>query len=65
MIVLQGNELVSVYLLLKENEEKLDHVQLSIKNKAEKILFEALSIEELESIEDLYKKNVDVLEKKL
>lgn len=65
MIVLQGNELVAVYLLLKENEEKLDHVQLSIKNKAEKILFEALSIEELESIEDLYKKNVDVLEKKL
>ncbi len=65
MMILQGNELVGIYLLLKENENSLDNIQLSVKTRIEKILFSSLSIEELESIEDLYKKNVDVLGKKL
>ncbi len=65
MMILQGNELVGIYLLLKENENNLDNTQLSVKTRIEKILFTSLSIEELESLEDLYKKNVDVLGKKL
>lgn len=64
MILLQGNDLVAVYILLLKNESSLDKNQLGIKNRIEKILFECLSIEEIESIEELYKKNVDVLGKK-
>ncbi len=64
MIFLQGNELIGIYLLLVKNESSLDENQQRIKRKIEKILFESLSIEELESIEELYKKNVDVLVKK-
>ncbi len=65
MIILQGKELVAVYLLLKKDDSDLDPAQLSVKNRIEKVLFESLSIEEIESIEELYKKNVDVLGKKL
>ncbi len=64
MILLQGNDLIAVYILLLKNETSLDTNQMGIKNKIEKILFERLSIEEIESIEELYKKNVDVLGKK-
>ena len=64
MILLQGNDLIAVYILLLKNESSLDKNQQKIKNKIEKILFECLSIEEIESIEELYKKNVDVLGKK-
>lgn len=64
MILLQGNDLVGIYLLLIKNEENLDKIQLSVKNRIEKVLFECLSIEEIEAIEELYKKNVDVLGKK-
>lgn len=64
MIILQGNDFVGVYLLLLKNEVSLDKNQLRVKQKMEKILFESLSIEEIESIEKLYKKNVDVLAKK-
>jgi len=65
LIILQGKELVAVYLLLKKDDRDLDPAQLSVKNRIEKVLFESLSIEEIESIEELYKKNVDVLGKKL
>jgi len=64
LILLQGNDFVGVYLLLLKNEVSLDKNQLRVKQKMEKILFESLSIEEIESIEKLYKKNVDVLAKK-
>jgi len=62
---IEGNELISVYLLLKQNEEKLDNIQQSILYKIEKEIFKSLSIAELESIGDLYAKKVDVLRKKL
>ncbi len=64
MIVLHGQDFVAVYLLLLKNESSLDKNQVHVKHRMEKILFERLSIEEIESIEDLYKKNVDVLGKK-
>ncbi len=60
-----GNELIGIYLLLLENEEKLDNNQQSVRFKLEKEIFMHLSIEEMESIGELYAKKVDVLKKKL
>ncbi len=62
---IEGNELVSIYLLLIKNEENLDNIQQSVRYKAEKEIFKHLSIEEMESIGELYAKKVDVLGKKL
>lgn len=62
---LEGNELVSIYLLLIKNEENLDYNQESVRYKVEKEIFKYLSIEEMETIGELYAKKVDVLRKKL
>jgi predicted lactoylglutathione lyase len=62
---IEGNELISIYLFLLKNEEFLDNNQQSVKNKIEKEIFNNLSIEEMESIGELYAKKVDVLGKKL
>lgn len=62
---IEGNELIGIYLLLLQNEEKLDNNQQSVRYKLEKEIFKHLSIEEIESIGDLYAKKVDVLKKKL
>lgn len=62
---IEGNELIGIYLLLINNEEKLDNNQQLIKYKIEKEIFSCLSIEEMESIGELYAKKVDVLGKKL
>ena len=62
---IKGNELVSIFLILAENEEKLDHNQQSVKKKIENELFNCLSIAEMESLGELYAKKVDVLKKKL
>ena len=60
----EGNELIAIYLLLTNNEEKLDNNQQSVRYKIEKEIFKHLSIEEIESIGELYEKKVDVLGKK-
>jgi len=62
---LKGNELVSIFLILVENEDKLDQNQQSVKKKLENELFNYLSIAEMESLGELYAKKVDVLKKKL
>ncbi len=62
---IDGNDLIAIYLLLQENDEKLDNLQQSIKYRAEKEIFRYLSIEQMESIGELYAKKVDVLGKKL
>ncbi|MDA3940014.1 MAG: hypothetical protein PF693_12040 [Spirochaetia bacterium] len=62
---IDGNELIAIYLLLQDNEKKLDNIQQSIKYKAEKEIFKYLSIEEMESIGELYAKKVDVFRKKM
>ncbi len=63
-MTLEGNKLISIYLLLKRNEENLDLNQQAVINSMEKEIFSLLSIEEMESIEELYKKKVDILGKK-
>lgn len=62
---IEGNELVGIYLLLLKNEDDLDNYQQSVRYKVEKEIFKYLSIDEMESIGDLYAKKVDVLGKKL
>ncbi len=62
---IEGNELISIYLMLNENEGNLDTNQQLVKYKIEKEIFRYLSIEELETIGELYAKKVDVLGKKL
>ena len=61
---IEGNELIGIYLLLMNNEEILDNYQQSVRYKIEKEIFSHLSIEEMESIGELYAKKVDVLGKK-
>ena len=61
---IEGNELIGIYLLLINNEEILDNYQQSVRYKIEKEIFRYLSIEEMETIGELYAKKVDVLGKK-
>ena len=63
-MTIEGNELISIYLLLIKNETILDKNQQNIKYKMEKEIFSKLSILEMESIGELYDKKVDVLGKK-
>ncbi len=62
---IEGNELISIYILLLKNQDNLDNKQQSVKYNIEKEIFKNLSIEEMESIGELYAKKVDVLGKKL
>lgn len=62
---IEGNELICIYLMLNENERNLDTNQQLVKYKIEKEIFRYLSIEEMETIGELYEKKVDVLGKKL
>lgn len=62
---IEGNELISIYLMLNENEGNLDTNQQLVKYKIEKEIFRYLSIEEMETIGELYGKKVDVFGKKL
>ena len=64
-MIIDGTELIAIYLLLLKNEENLDNNQKAVRFKIEKEIFKYLSIEEMESIGDLYAKKVDVLGKKL
>lgn len=62
---IEGNELIGIYLMLIKNEGTLDPNQQLVRYKIEKEIFKYLSIEEMESIGELYAKKVDVLGKKL
>jgi len=64
-MIFDGNDLIAIYILMQKNEEKLDNIQTLIKYKIEKEIFLSLSIEEMETIGELYAKEVDVLGKKL
>ena len=62
---IEGNELIGIYLMLVKNEGNLDTNQQLVRYKIEKEIFKYLSIEEMETIGELYAKKVDVLGKKL
>ena len=64
-MIIKGNELIGIYLMLIKNEDNLDTNQQLVRHKIEKEIFKYLSIEEMETIGELYAKKVDVLGKKL
>jgi hypothetical protein len=61
---LDGREIVALHLLLKSREEELDETLHSILTKTEKLLYERLSVEELEGLADLYRQKLDILKEK-
>ncbi len=64
MIELKSRQLIALYLFLKNREDELDDSLTSLYNELQRNLFYYLSIEEIESLEDLYKNNVDVLDER-
>lgn len=64
MISLNGREIVGLHLLLKANEMELDETLQVVLQKTEKVLYEKLSVEELENLSDLYREKLDILREK-
>ena len=64
MIELKSRQIIALYLFLKNREDELDDSLTSLYNELQRNLFLYLSIEEMESLEDLYKNNVDVLDER-
>lgn len=58
---LTNREIVGIYLLLEKNEEKVDKDLQKLKNRIERFLFEHISIEEMEHLEEKYRRKIDVL----
>lgn len=55
---------MALHLLLKSREGELDDTLLSVLLKTEKLLYERLSVEELEGLSDLYRQKLDILAEK-
>jgi len=64
MMRIQNSQIVALYLLLKRHEDELDRNLQVLYHNMQKELFSILSIEEMESLEELYKNDVEVLEKR-
>ncbi|MGC9311630.1 MAG: hypothetical protein ACP5IA_02975 [Sediminispirochaetaceae bacterium] len=64
MIQIENSQIVALYLLLKSHEEELDRNLQVLYHNMQRELFSILSIEEMESLEELYKNDVEVLEKR-
>lgn len=64
MIPLRGNEIVAVYLLLKKEDPVSGDPLADLMSKIEHYLYQHLSIADIEQLEELYKKNIDVLSSK-
>ncbi len=58
---LTNREIVGVYLLLEKNEEKVDKDLQKLKDRVERFLFEHISIEDMEDLEEKYHRKIDVL----
>lgn len=61
MIDLSNREIVGLYLVLSKQEEDLDLNLQMLANRIEKYIFDKISIQELEKLEELYKRGIDVL----
>jgi hypothetical protein len=64
MITLTSKELTGMYLYLKENQESLDTVLDSLLHRIEKVLYQYVSIGELEGLREKYNRGFDILAKK-
>ncbi len=58
---LNNREIVGIYLLLEKNEEKVDKDMQKLKDRIERFLYEHISIEEMENLEEKYRHKIDVL----
>jgi hypothetical protein len=58
-IVLSEKELVGLYVRLKPRENDLDLILLNLLSRMEKILYQTMTIEEIETIQDIYGKGFD------
>jgi hypothetical protein len=59
---LSGRETMGLYLFLRQREEELDDTLYSLYVRLQRLLYERLSIEDMEQIEKLYEENVDVFQ---
>lgn len=57
-ILLSEKELLGIYMLLKAQESGLDITMSKLLNRIEKYLYQSLTIEELENLEDTYQKHM-------
>lgn len=64
MIQVEKKEIIALYLLMQRHEEELDATLQNIYMKLQQNLFNTLSIEEIESLEELYQNKIDVLKKR-
>ena len=59
---LSGREFVGTYLFLKSREEELDETLRHLVARMERTLYERLSIDEFERLDELYRAGIDVFE---
>ena len=64
MIPLNGREIMGLHLLLKDREMELDETMQGLLFKTEKLLYERLSVEELENLSQLYGEKLDILKER-
>lgn len=64
MIEIKSRQLIGLYLFLNRREDELDEPLQQLYNELQRDLFSYLSIEEIESLEELYKNNIDVLQQR-
>jgi len=64
MIEIKSRQLIGLYLFLSRREDELDEPLQQLYNELQRNLFLYLSIEEIESLEELYKNNIDVLQER-
>ena len=65
MIELKGLQVAGLYLLLKNREPELDKHMSDLTEEVEAYLYDRLSIEEMEELEKLYRKDDKQLDKKI
>jgi len=57
---LTNREIIGLYLLLRKYERELDLDMQKLKNSLEKLLFDKLSIQQIEILDILYNQGMDV-----
>ena len=55
---------MALHLLLKGMEGELDETLQLLLQKTEKLLYDRLSVEELEGLSEIYRQKLDILEEK-
>ncbi len=58
-VSIEGREVIGIYLLLKRNEARLDKTLASTMARLERTLYQELSVEEFERLEEEYLRQSD------